>query len=222
MVVSEKGRVRVLVVDDHPLVRRGTSDILDREPAIEVVGEAADGETAVALATALAPDVVLMDVGLPRMSGLEATRAILAARPETKVLVLTIHDEDEYILEMLAAGAAGYLLKDVRDAELVAAVLTVAAGEAVLHPAVTSAVLARLRAQRADQAAVDTLTGRECAILQLVAGGMENRRIGERLGVSPRTVEVHLHQAFRKLGVHSRTEAVVAAIRLGVVRVGQA
>lgn len=212
-------RVRVLVVDDHPLVRQGTRDILEREPGIAVVGGAATGEEAVALAEVLRPDVVMMDLGLPGMSGLEATRAIRQAHPEIKVLVLTIHDEEEYVLELLDAGAAGYLLKDVRDAELTAAVVTVAAGEAVLHPKATAVVLARLRARgnRAPDAAC--LSDRETAILQLVADGLENRQIGERLLLSPRTVEVHLHNAFRKLGAHSRTEAAVTAIRLGIVRV---
>lgn len=211
-------RVRVLVVDDHPLVRQGTRDILERDPGIAVVGEAATGEEALALAEVLRPDVVMMDLGLPGMSGLEATRAIRQSHPEIKVLVLTIHDEEEYVLELLDAGAAGYLLKDVRDAELTAAVVTVAAGEAVLHPMATAVVLARLRSRGTAAPDVPCLSGRETAILQLVAEGLENRQIGERLLLSPRTVEVHLRNAFRKLGAHSRTEAAVVAIRLGIVR----
>lgn len=215
----------MLVVDDHPMVREGTHDILERDPDIDVVGEAADGEEAVALADALRPDVVLMDIGLPGMSGLEATRRIREAHPEINVLALTIHEDDEYVFEMLDAGAAGYLLKDVRNTELVEAVHAVGGGDVILHPGVTGAVLGRLRGApgRAPPASAgscrEAVSARERAVLVLVADGLENREIAERLGVSARTVEAHLSHVFGKLGVHSRTAAVMAAIRLGVVGV---
>lgn len=218
-------RLRVVVVDDHQLVRQGTRDILERDPAIEVVGDAATGEEALTLVGSLCPDVVLMDIGLPGMSGVDATRAICAARPCVKVLALTIHGDDEYVFKMLEAGAAGYLLKDVRDRELIDAVHAVAAGAGVLDPAVTTTVLGRLRAGTAGAAepthTAETLTCREADILRLVADGMDNREIAAGLGLSPRTVEVHLSHAFRKLGARSRTDAVMAAIRLGVVQVAE-
>ncbi|HEX2849813.1 MAG TPA: response regulator transcription factor [Acidimicrobiales bacterium] len=212
------GHLRVLVVDDHSLVRQGTHDILERDPCIDVVGEAADGEEAIALVDALLPDVVLMDIGLPGMSGLDATRRIRHDHPEVNVLALTIHDDDEYVIEMLEAGAAGYLLKDVRNAELVQAVLAVGSGEVVLHPAATGAVLGRLRGRPAEgDGDAEALSCRERAVLQLVADGLDNRAIADRLDVSLRTVEAHLSHAFRKLGVHSRTGAVVTAMRLGQI-----
>jgi len=221
-VMPGRARLRVLVVDDHSLVRQGTRDILERDRGIEVVGEAANGEVAISLAALLQPDVVLMDVGLPGISGLEATRVITESHPEVKVLALTIHDDEEYVLQMLAAGAAGYLLKDVRDAELIAAVHSVASGDAVLDPGVTATVLARLRVKSAPAPPLERLTARESTIMQLVARGLENREIAALLSLSPRTVEVHLRHAFRKLGARSRTEAVIKGIRLGLVTVGSA
>ena len=207
----------MLVVDDHSLVREGTRTILERDPRIEVVGEAPDGETAVAMADTLAPDVVLIDIGLSGMTGLEATRRIRQDHPVIKVLALTIHDDAEYVLGMLDAGASGYLLKDVRDHELTEAVHNVGGGGAVLDPAVTASVLGRVRAQASGGPPPDVLTIRESAVLQLVADGMENREIAEWFGVSHRTVETHMTNVFAKLGVRSRTSAVMAALRLGLV-----
>lgn len=214
VVVERAAPIRVLIVDDHSLVREGTRAILERDPEIEVVGEAADGEEAVRLVGALDPDVVLMDIGLPGMSGLDATRCIRRGHPKVKVLALTIHDDDEYVFAMLDAGVVGYLLKDVRNGELAQAVRAVGAGAAILHPSVTTTVLARLRA--GGDPPVGRLSSQESAVLQMVADGMGNRDIADRMGVSARTVEAHLTHVFRKLGVHSRTAAVMVAIRLAM------
>ncbi|HWO70925.1 MAG TPA: response regulator transcription factor [Actinomycetota bacterium] len=211
-------RIRILIADDHALVREGTRRILEREEDLEVVGEAADGEEAVALAERLAPDVAVIDIGMPRVNGIEATRRIKEEHPEIGVLVLTVHDDDPYVYAILEAGAAGYLLKDVRGSELVDAVRSVRAGEAVLHPAIARKVLGRFRAaSRAEEGGVP-LTGREIEVLRLAARGLSNKQIGARLGLSARTVQVHLGRIFRKLRVASRTEAVIHGLRRGWIR----
>ncbi len=211
-------RIRILIADDHALVREGTRRILEREEDLEVVGEAADGEEAVALAGRLAPDVAVIDIGMPRVNGIEATRRIKEEHPEIGVLVLTVHDDDPYVYAILEAGAAGYLLKDVRGSELVEAVRSVRAGEAVLHPAIARKVLGRFRAAAgADEGGVP-LTEREVEVLRLAARGLSNKQIGARLGLSARTVQVHLGRIFRKLRVASRTEAVIHGLRRGWFR----
>jgi DNA-binding NarL/FixJ family response regulator len=181
-----------------------------------VVGEAADGEEGVALTGDLRPDVVLMDLGMPGMGGVEATREIKRRWPQINVLVLTVHDDDQYLFEAIRAGASGYLLKDIHDQELIDAVLAVAGGGAVLQPAVTRRLVAglRLRGGTVDKAPpASPLTQRELEVLRLVAKGLSNREVGAQLGVSVRTVETHLSHVYRKLGVSSRTEAAVAALR---------
>jgi DNA-binding NarL/FixJ family response regulator len=209
-------RTRVLIADDHALVREGTREILAREPDLAVVGEARDGEEAVALAAELLPDVVIVDIGMPHLNGIEATRRIKAGHPEIGVLVLTMHDDDGYLFAILEAGAAGYLLKDCHGAEVVAAVRSIRAGEAVLHPAVTAKVLARLRrgesARRPEESA---LSARERQVLRLAAAGMGNQQIAAELVLSPRTVQAHLSNVFAKLQVASRTEAIVHGLRRG-------
>lgn len=210
-------RIRILIADDHALVREGTRRILEREEDLEVVGEAADGEEAVALAERLAPDVAVIDIGMPRMNGIEATRRIKEEHPEIGVLVLSVHDDDPYVYAILEAGAAGYLLKDVRGAELVEAVRSVRAGEAVLHPAIARKVLGRFRTAGGAEDGVP-LTEREIEVLRLAARGLSNKQIGARLGLSARTVQVHLGRIFRKLRVASRTEAVIHGLRRGWIR----
>ncbi len=210
-------RIRILIADDHALVREGTRRILEQEQDLEVVAEAADGEEAVALAGRLAPDVAVIDIGMPRVNGIEATRRIKEQHPEIGVLVLTVHDDDPYVYAILEAGAAGYLLKDVRGSELVEAVRSVRAGEAVLHPAIARKVLARFRAAGAVEGGVP-LTEREVEVLRLAARGLSNKQIGARLGLSARTVQVHLGRIFRKLRVASRTEAVIHGLRRGWIR----
>lgn len=208
--------MRVLVVDDHTLVRRGTREILERRSEVEVVGEAASGEQGVELAGQLNPDVVLMDLGMPGMGGVEATRRIKQRWPQINVLVLTVHDDDQYLFEAIRAGASGYLLKDVREQELIDAVVAVGAGGAVLQPELTRKLVAGLRlgeGHHEQQPPIGPLTDRELEVLRLVAGGRSNREVSESLGVSVRTVETHLRHVYRKLGVSSRTEAAVAALR---------
>lgn len=210
-------RIRILIADDHALVREGTRQILEREDDLEVVGEAADGEEAVALADSLGPDVAIVDVGMPKINGVEATRRIKAEHPEIGVLVLTVHDDEAYVHAILEAGAAGYLLKDIRGPQLVEAVRSIGSGEAVLHPSIARKVIGRLRGEGVPGGPPAGLTERESQVLLLAARGKSNREIGAELGLSGRTVQVHLARVFRKLGVTSRTEAVIKGVRLGVI-----
>jgi DNA-binding NarL/FixJ family response regulator len=215
-------KIRVIIADDHAVVREGTRHILDHEPDMEVVGEAADGVQAVALVDELKPDVAIVDISMPTMGGIEATEKIKASRPGTAVLVLTSYDDDRYVFALLAAGAAGYLLKDVPSAEVVRAVRSVHAGEPALHPAIAKKVLARFaeEARQREPAHEDDelLTSRERDVLRLAACGLGNARIADRLSISLRTVQSHLTQIFNKLGVGSRTEAVITGLRRGLLR----
>jgi len=189
---------------------------------MEVVGEAADGVQAVALVDELKPDVAIVDISMPTMGGIEATGKIKASRPGTAVLVLTSYDDDRYVFALLAAGAAGYLLKDVPSAEVVRAVRSVYAGEPALHPAIAKKVLARFaeEARQREPAHEDDelLTGRESDVLRLAACGLGNADIADHLSISRRTVQSHLTQIFNKLGVGSRTEAVITGLRRGLLR----
>jgi DNA-binding NarL/FixJ family response regulator len=208
---------RVVIADDHAVVRRGTRQMLEHaEAGIVVVGEAADGHDAVRMVEELLPDVAILDIGLPGLNGIEATRHIKEAHPSVGVLVLTVQDADEYVWRSIQAGASGYLLKDADDDELVDAVRIVAAGGARLDPAVTDGVLARLR-RGENEGPGAVLTTRETEVLRLAARGLSNRAIGEKLEISPRTVEVHMGNLFEKIGATSRTEAVVLAARRGIV-----
>ncbi|NLT73333.1 MAG: response regulator transcription factor [Chloroflexi bacterium] len=211
--------IRILLADDHIVVREGTRRILEREPDLVVVAEAGDGAEAIALAEQLRPDVAVVDVSMPVMNGIEATRGIKERVPRTAVLVFTAYDYDEYVFAILEAGAAGYLLKDSRGAELVNAVRRVHMGESVLHPAIAKKVLDRVAhgLSGARQAETESLTDRELEVLRLAAGGLSNRDIAERLYVSPRTVQSHMANIFGKLQVGSRTEAVMVGLRRGWV-----
>ena len=215
-------KIRVIIAEDHTFVREATRQLLEQEPDIEIVGEATDGAETVALADRLNPDVAIVDISMPVMSGIEATERIKAVRPGIAVLILTQYDDDQYIFALLAAGAAGYLLKDVPSAEIVRAVRSVHAGEPVLHPAIVKKVMARFAAegQQLQPASPegDLLTEREREILRLAACGLGNARIAERLFLSLRTVQVHLTHIFNKLGVGSRTEAVIVGLRRGVLQ----
>lgn len=214
-------KIRVIIAEDHAVVREGTRQILERQEDIEVVGEAANGAEAVALVDRLNPDVALVDISMPVMTGIEATEKIKATHPGTAVLILTAYDDDQYIFALLGAGAAGYLLKDVPAAEVVRAIRSVHAGEPVLHPAIARKVLARFATEGQVERSVSSndglLTKRERDILRLAACGMSNSRIADRLSVSIRTVQAHLTHIFDKLGVGSRTQAVIAGLRRGFI-----
>lgn len=205
-------RVRVLVVDDHPVVRAGLCGMLAAQPDLQVVGEAPDGVEAVALALALAPDVVLMDLRLPRLDGVAATAQIRAQRPLCRVLILTTYDSDADILRAIEAGATGYLLKDVPREELYQAIRRTAAGESVVAPAVAARLMQRARAPIEEP-----LSRRELAVLRLVARGESNKAIAAHLAIGEATVKTHLLHLFGKLGVDDRTAAVVAAVKRGLL-----
>ncbi len=214
--------IRILLADDHIMVREGTRRILEREPDLVVVGEANDGQEAIDLVSADHPDVAIIDISMPNMNGIEATRGIKAIAPETAVLVLTAYDDDEYVFAILEAGAAAYLLKNARGSELIDAVRRVYEGESVLDPGVASKVLRRMTAADGQPAADRTsaLTEREIEVLRLAASGSSNREIARELGLSPRTIQAHMANIFGKLEVGSRTEAVMAGLRRGLIRLG--
>jgi len=218
--------IRVLLADDQTLVRTGFGVLLDRTDGIEVVGEAADGAEAVAAARELRPDVVLMDVRMPRMDGLEATRRILSdpTLAGTRVLMLTTFDLDEYVFEALRAGASGFLLKDVDADELRRAVRVVVAGDSLLSPSVTRRLIAQFVAERPraprPTTQLDDLTQREREVLVLVAGGLSNAEIAERLVITHATAKTHLSRILLKLGARDRAQLVMLAYESGLVRAG--
>ncbi len=204
--------IRVLVVDDHPVVRSGLVGMLDAEPDVEIVGEAGDGEEALVRVAALRPDVVLMDLRMPRLDGAGATARIVAEHPASRVLVLTTYDTDADIVRAVEAGATGYLLKDTPRVQLLEAVRSAARGETVLAPSVAGRLLSRMRAPQTE-----TLTPREVQVLAGVAQGLTNAEIGRQLIIGEATVKTHLLRAFAKLGVDDRTRAVTVAMERGLL-----
>jgi DNA-binding NarL/FixJ family response regulator len=214
---------RVLIADDQSMVRRGFRMIIDSEPGLEVVGEAADGEQAVAACSRLTPDVVLMDIRMPVLDGLEATRRILTRDHPPRIIVLTTFDVDEYVFESLRVGASGFLLKNSAPEQLVQAVRAAADGEALLDPGVTRRVIerfGRLNSPSAPPAALDELTPREREVLELVAAGLSNAEIAGRLVVAQGTVKTHVARVLSKLGLRDRVQAVVFAYEHGIARDG--
>ena len=207
--------IRVMLADDHVLVREGTRRLLEAEPDIQVVAEAGDGISAVEQAVASQPDVLIIDVAMPGMSGIEATRHIKQQLPKVAVLALTAYDDDQYVLALLNAGAAGFLLKDVRGQELVTAVRAVHRGEAVLQPAIAVRALRQAVSHRSPTVSMPPLSEREMEVLREAARGLPNKDIARRLNLSVRTIHTHLGNIFAKLGVGSRTEAVLLALRRG-------
>ena len=205
--------VRVLLADDHPIVRAGLRGLLEAEPDIEGVGEAGDGRQAIDAVSRLHPDVVLMDLRMPDVDGVEATAVIRRDHPTTAVLVLTTYDTDSDILPAIEAGATGYLLKDAPPDELSRAVRSVSTGRSILAPSVASRLMSRLTAPRSE-----TLTAREVEVLSLVAEGASNREIANALFISETTVKSHLLHIFVKLGVDDRTEAATLGLARGIIR----
>ncbi len=214
------GRIKILIADDHAVVREGTRQILEQEPDLEVVGEAADGEEAVRLAGNSKPDVAIIDIAMPKLDGIEATKRIKMLYPAITVLILTAYDDDQFVFSLLEAGAAGYLLKSVRGRELIDAVRQVYAGESVLHPVIARKVLNRFvptSGKPTRQAPPEVLSEREMDVLKLATRGLSNQDIANELCLSLRTVQAHLGHIFNKLRVSSRTEAVVRALKEGWV-----
>ncbi len=209
--------IRVLIADDHAVVRQGLRTFLALQAEIEVVGEAADGEEAVAAAERLQPDVALMDLVMPRLGGIEAIRRIRELSPSTRVIVLTSFVDEDRMIPAVRAGAAGYLLKDVQPQELVRAIRTVHDGEALLHPAVVARLMAEVARDGDRPDAAAHLTDREREVLGLIARGHANKLIALDLGVSEKTVKTHVSNILGKLGVHDRTQAALYAVREGIV-----
>jgi DNA-binding NarL/FixJ family response regulator len=212
--------IRVIVVDDQALVRSGFRMILDAQPGIDVVGEAENGREAVELAAVSAADVILMDIRMPELDGIEATARILEAQPDTKILILTTFDLDEYVTRALRAGASGFLLKDVRPAQLVEAIHVIASGDALLAPSVTRRLLDQFASglETREPVELEQLTEREREILLLVAEGLSNAEIAERLVVGESTVKTHVSAVLRKLQLRDRVQLVIAAYDAGLVK----
>ncbi|HHX65583.1 MAG TPA: response regulator transcription factor [Chloroflexi bacterium] len=218
--------IRVLLADDHVIIREGTREILEREPDLHVVAEAGDGQETVNLVAREQPDVAIVDISMPVLSGIEATKEIKRISPKTAVLVLTAYDDDEYVFAILEAGAAGYLLKNARGSELIEAVRRVYAGESVLHPTIARKVVSRVThndssREESEEESIEGLTDRELEVLRLAAMGLSNRQIAEDLVVSPRTVQSHMANIFGKLQVGSRTEAVMVALKRRWIRLDE-
>ena len=249
-----KGKIRVLLCDDHALVREGTRRLLEGEPDIEVVGEASDGLEAIEMAAKLSPQVVAMDVSMPRMNGIEATKRVKEANPSVCILALTAYDDFQYVTRLLENGASGYILKSARSEELIAAIRATALGESVLDQKIAKEVFSRIArrgpqgssqesTQSSDEARVpvsqrplaepatsgagatstrdgdpSVLTVKERTVLALAARGLSNKEIAQELRVSPRTVQSHLASVFLKLDVASRTEAVITALKKGIIK----
>lgn len=213
---NEQRPLRVLLVDDHTIVRRGIRALLATEPGMEVAGEAENGAEAVTAVERLAPDVVLMDLVMPEMDGIEAIRRIRAARPATRILVLTSFVADDKVFPAIQAGALGYLLKDSSPEDLIRAIRQVARGESSLHPVIARKVLAELTQASGKPPTADPLTERELGVLQLVARGLSNAEIAAQLVISEATVRTHVSSILAKLHLASRTQAALYALRQGI------
>jgi NarL family two-component system response regulator LiaR len=211
-------KIKIMLAEDHKVVREGTRRLLESQSDFEVVGEASDGIEAVELAKKLKPEIIIMDVSMPRLNGIEATKQIKALYPNIAILVLTGYDDDEYVFALLEAGAAGYLLKESSGEELIEAIRQVMTGEPVLHPRIMKKVLNRLRTpveETSPQTPSEVLSDREMEVLRLAARGMSNMEIADSLTLSVRTVQTHLRSIFNKLGVGSRSEAIVYGLKKG-------
>ena len=215
-------RIKVLIADDHRVVREGLMAILKTKENIEVVGEAQDGQEAIEKARTLEPDVILMDVSMPRMGGVEATRQIKREFPHIGIIALTMYDEQQYIFDLVRAGATGYLLKDTESSQIVEAIRAIYRGESLIHPSVASKILAEfsLLAQKKGKKPSwedHDLTEREITVVRLVADGKTNKEIANNLDLSEKTVKNHVRNIFHKLQVYDRTQAAILAIRKGII-----
>jgi NarL family two-component system response regulator LiaR len=210
-------KIKIIIADDHIVVREGTRELLQKAGDLQIVGEAGDGEEAVRLVKELKPDVIILDVAMPRLSGIEAARRIKAISPDTAVLILTAYEYDQYVIALLEAGANGYLLKDIPSRKLIEAVRAVHAGELVLHPSAARKAQNYFvgAASRHQEARVQLLTDRETEVLQLLAQGHSNPEMANELNLSRRTVQSHLRNIFNKLEVDSRTQAVITGLKKG-------
>jgi DNA-binding NarL/FixJ family response regulator len=216
---ADADRLRVLLVDDHDLFRTGLRNLLE-EQGVQVVGEASGGADALRVVREIAPDVVVMDLNMPGMSGVEATREISAVAPLTRVVVLTISDEDDDVMDAIVAGACGYLVKDSSIEELMRGIHAAAVGESLISPPIASKVLQRMRAVTLDQGAETIraeLSERELDVLRLIANGKDNAEIAEALHISPKTVKNHISNILMKLQIENRIQAAVYAVRSGIV-----
>lgn len=219
---QESTKTTIILADDHPVVRKALRNDLEKEVDFTVMAEAGDGEEAVKLVSELIPDVVIMDIGMPKLNGIEATRQIKATYPDIIVLVLTVYDDIEHILAILESGADGYLTKSILVEDIIKSIRSVVAGEAVLSPQVFQQVLKYALRHSTKPLRLDTgvkLTSRELEILQLIAKGISNKEIAGVLKISTRTVKSHMVDIFRKLNVSSRTEAVITSLRIGFITI---
>ena len=216
-------KIKILLAEDHKIVREGTRQLLEQYPDMEIVGEAADGLEAIRLAGELHPDVVVMDVRLPRLNGIEATHTIATRFPLIHILILSAYDDDSYVFPLLEAGASGYLLKTASGSELAEAIRRVIAGETALSPRITAKLVDHLGKRGSRRAAeiFPRLTEREMEVLRATAAGQPNKTIAGNLTISPQTVQVHLRNIYLKLGVGNRSEAVAYAIRHGLINLEQ-
>jgi DNA-binding NarL/FixJ family response regulator len=213
-------KIRVVVADDHTIVREGVRILLEAQPDIEVVGEAADGQEALARVRELLPDIVLIDIAMPNLNGLDATRAIKRDYPQVQIIALTMYESDEYFFQILNAGASGYILKKAASADLLAAIRAVYAGEVFLYPSVArrlvSDYLSRVQSGE-EKSSYDGLTPREREVLKLVAEGHTNQAIADKLVISPSTVQTHRSRIMQRLNLHNRAELIQYAIRKGLL-----
>lgn len=209
--------LKILIADDHGILRAGLRTLLKAEPQLEVVGEAENGEEAILLAEQLKPDVILLDMSMPNLNGIETTRRLLAKLPQTKVLILTAHEDYGLVRETIQAGAAGYIIKRAAESELISAIRAVSRGELYVHPAMTRALLETPDASLPKSEGNDLLTSRETEVLRLIAQGYTNRQIAEELKISVRTVETHRGNITGKLGLYSRVELLRFATQNGLL-----
>lgn len=217
-------KIKIIIVEDHHLLRQGIMKILDFEPDFEILGQGENGEEACWLVEKHKPDIVLMDINMPKMNGIEATAWIKENYPITKIIILTIHDGDEYIFEAIKLGAEGYMLKDLESEKIVQGIRDVYTGDAFIHPSLTLKLFKELQRNHKNSHThvvenVYDLSDRELEVYQLMAEGMSNKEIGDNLGISEKTVKNHVSRIFRKLGVFDRTQAVVKGIKEGFVNI---